>query len=104
MTEVSIAACPEYSREQCRRALLEVLEPLGGLNWVNPGMIIAVKANLVGAMKPEEAGTTHPILLCAMVELLKERGAEVIIGDSPGGLYNDAFVGRVYRVAGMQEP
>ena len=101
MTEVSIAACPEYSRERCRQALLEVLEPMGGLDWVKPGMTVAIKANLVGAMKPEEAGTTHPTLLCALVELLKERGAEVIIGDSPGGLFTEAYVSKIYKATGM---
>ena len=27
---------------------------------------------------------------------------EVTVGDSPGGLYNSAFVGRVYSVTGMK--
>ena len=35
--------------------------------------------------------------------MLTERGASVVVGDSPGGLYNAAFVGRVYKVTGMQE-
>ena len=68
------------------------MEPLGGLEWVKPGMRIAVKANLVSAMKPDAAATTHPALLCALTEQLKVRGAEVVIGDSPGGLYTKAYV------------
>ena len=38
-----------------------------------------------------------------LVRLLKERGAEVVVGDSPGGLYNAAFVQRVYAATGMQK-
>ena len=83
-------------------AMKAVLAPVGGLDWVKPGMKIAVKANLVTFMKPESAATTHPSVLIALVKLLRERGAEVIVGDSPGGLYNAAFVGRVYAATGMK--
>ena len=103
MTEVSIVRCAEYSQEECTRALTEVLEPLGGLEWVQPGMKIVIKANLVSAMKPEKAATTHPTLLAALTRLLLARGASVVIGDSPGGLYNAAFLNRVYAATGMHE-
>lgn len=103
MTEVSIVRCESYGQAHCDRALREVLEPLGGLEWVKPGMRIAVKANLVAAMKPEKAATTHPALLAALTRLLRARGAEVVIGDSPGGLYNAAVLNHVYDVTGMRE-
>ena len=103
MTEVSIVRCAEYSQEECTRALTEVLEPLGGLDWVQPGMKIVIKANLVSAMKPDKAATTHPALLAALTRLLIARGASVVIGDSPGGLYNAAFLNRVYAATGMRE-
>ncbi len=103
MAEVSVVACGSYEPEVCERALTEVLEPLGGLEWVKPGMCIVIKANLVGAYEPEKGATTHPTLLAALTKLLKARGARVIIGDSPGGLYNEAFLNRVYKVAGLQE-
>ena len=99
--DVAIVPCTGYDPECCRAAMRAVLAPLGGLDWVQPGMKIAVKVNLVSALKPEAAATTHPQLLCALVELLRERGAEAIIGDSPGGLYNVSHVGHVYSVTGM---
>ena len=101
MIDVAIARCPSYTKELCRAALEETLSRLGGLDWVQPGMKIGIKANLVSAMKPEKAATTHPVLLAALVSLLKERGAEVIVGDSPGGLYNAAHLSRVYAATGM---
>ena len=103
MTEVSIVRCAEYTQDECTRALTQVLEPLGGLNWVQPGMKIVIKANLVSAMKPDKAATTHPALLAALTRLLIARGASVVIGDSPGGLYNAAFLNRVYAATGMHE-
>ncbi|MBQ1280728.1 MAG: DUF362 domain-containing protein [Oscillospiraceae bacterium] len=102
MIDVSLIPCDSYAPATCRQALLDVLQPLGGLDWVQPGMKIAIKANLVSAMKPERAATTHPAMLAALTELLCERGAEVVIGDSPGGLYNAAFVGAVYRATGLE--
>ena len=100
---VSVVPLGEYSEKEARAALEALLSPLGVLDEVKAGMCIVIKANLVSAMKPEEAATTHPVLLSALCDMLSERGAEVVIGDSPGGLYNAAFVGRVYTVAGIRE-
>lgn len=100
--DVVITPCGDYEHETVRAALERALAPLGGLDWVRPGMRIAVKVNLLTAAKPEQAATTHPAALCALTELLTERGAEVTAGDSPGGLYNAAFVNRVYAACGVE--
>ena len=97
MPDVVLTSCVDYSTSEVESALERVLEPLGGLDWVKPGMRIVIKANLVTFLKPERAATTHPSLLCALVRMLTQRGADVVVGDSPGGLYNAAFVGKVYR-------
>ncbi|MBQ1264975.1 MAG: DUF362 domain-containing protein, partial [Oscillospiraceae bacterium] len=97
-----IVPCTSYEIQDCRKALEEVLAPLGGLDWVTEGMCIVIKTNLVAAMKPEAAATTHPALLSALTEMLCERGARVIIGDSPGGLYNAAHLNHVYDAAGLR--
>lgn len=101
--DVSLIPCPDYAPDTCLAALTAALEPIGGLDWVHSGMRIGVKVNLVSAMKPEEAATTHPALLCALVKLLKERDAVVVLGDSPGGLYTAGHLARVYDVTGMHQ-
>ncbi len=103
MSDVSVVSCPSYDEKTVKAALAEVLAPMGGLDWVTPGMRIVIKANLVSMMKPDAAATTHPALLSALVPMLTERGADVVIGDSPGGLYNAAFVNRIYSATGMRE-
>ena len=100
---VSVVPLSEYSMESARTSLLALLAPLGYPEKITEGMTVVIKANLVSAMKPDEAATTHPVLLCALTDILVERGARVIVGDSPGGLYNAAFVGRVYNKTGMRE-
>ena len=66
-------------------------------------MHVAVKANLVAPMKPESAATTHPALLSALADMLTERGAEVVIGDSPGGPFSGAYLSHVYAACGLKE-
>ncbi len=99
---VNIVSCPDYADETCEAAIRSVLAPLGGLDWVRPGMKIAIKANFVAAAKPDRAVTTHPNLLVALSKLLIARGASVVIGDSPGNLYNAAVLNRVYAMAGLE--
>ncbi len=99
---VSVVKCENYDANIVSAAMKAVLEPLGGLEWVHEGMTIAIKANLVSGMHPDRAATTHPTLLCSLVEMLKSRGARVIVGDSPGGLFNHAYVNRIYAATGMK--
>ena len=101
MADVCLVPCATYEAEVCRAALEELIEKAGGLDWVRPGMRIGIKANLVAAMAPDTAATTHPALLKALSELIRERGAVPVIGDSPGGLYNSVFLHRVYAVSGV---
>ena len=96
---IRFAPCPDYGPDHCRAALEAVL---GDLGWVQPGMRIGIKANLLHAAAPDTAATTHPALLKALTDLLKEQGATVVIGDSPGGLYTAAHLDKVYRVCGLE--
>lgn len=103
MYDVSVVKCDDYKAESARAALTEAIDAVGGLDWIEKGMKIVIKANLVSFMAPDKAATTHPVLLIALVELLLERGAEVIVGDSPGGLWTAVFVNRVYKATGMKD-
>lgn len=100
--DVSLVRCTDYEIDHMRQALPRLLEPLGGLSWVTPGMKIVIKANLVSGKPPEDAVTTHPALLCVLTEMLKARGeSSVVIGDSPGGVYNAAYLNRIYQKCGI---
>lgn len=100
--DVAFAACKSYEDAEVSAALQTVIDAAGGLDWVTPGMRVALKLNLVSAMKPEEAATVHPAVVCALVRMLLARGAQVLLGDSPGGLYNAAHLQRVYEVTGLR--
>lgn len=99
--DVSVVKCETYEPECVKSALENAISAVGGLDWVKDGMRIVIKANLVSFMSPDAAATTHPAMLGELVKMLIERGADVVVGDSPGGLYNSIFVNRVYKATGM---
>ncbi len=101
--DVVCVPCADYEPARVRAALEELIDRAGGLAWVCPGMRIGIKANLVAAMTPDRAATTHPTLISALAAILRERGAVPVVGDSPGGLYNASFLNRVYAASGMEE-
>lgn len=101
--KVSIAPCPDYAPENVRKALIAALDSIGGLDAVPGGMKVAIKANLVTLLRPERAATTHPIMLAELTRLLTERGAKVVVGDSPGGPYNAMYLKSVYAATGLEE-
>ncbi len=101
VANVAVVSCASYSREDADQAMDEALRLTDGLDWVKSGMKIAVKVNLVSGMAPEKAATTHPQLVCSLCRLLVERGAEVIVGDSPGGIYTAGYVNGIYKATGM---
>ena len=100
--EVALARCNSYEETEVSAALDAVLAPIGGLTWVQPGMRIAIKVNLVAPMKPDTAAAVHPAVVVSLVRKLADCGAQVTVGDSPGGIYNSAYVNRVYHITGMQ--
>lgn len=99
--DVAVVRCKTYNVETVKPALEEALNAVNGLDFVKPGMKIIIKPNLVSFKKPDAAATTHPALLEALVEMLLARGADVTIGDSPGGPHSLPLLNRVYAATGM---
>ena len=73
---VAVAECRSYLPEVCAPALRGVIEAIDGLDFVKPGMKIGIKVNLIAALKPERAATTHFELVCALCDLIREKGAK----------------------------
>lgn len=101
MSLVAIERCMGYGQEETGRAMANVLEATGLAGAIKPGMTVGIKLNLVAAARPEKATTTHPQLVSHLVSMLRDRGARVVLGDSPGGLYNDATMSHIYSQCGM---
>ncbi|MBQ7736688.1 MAG: DUF362 domain-containing protein [Oscillospiraceae bacterium] len=97
-----LVPCADYAPETVRRALEEAIGAAGGLDWVKPGMRVGIKLNLCAAKKPEAAATTHPVPAAELTRMLKERGAEVVLGDSPGGPFVAPLMHRSYEATGLR--
>ena len=68
--------------------LLELLNIPG--EWFC-GKRVLIKPNLLMRRQPQEATTTHPLLIKSLADwLYRAKAAQVIIADSPGGLYTPA--------------
>jgi uncharacterized protein (DUF362 family)/Pyruvate/2-oxoacid:ferredoxin oxidoreductase delta subunit len=86
------------------KALREALALCNGLEWLKPGMKVALKANLVVGKDPAAAATTHPAVLAALTKILLENGAaKVTVGDSPSGLYTKSALEHVYKASGLEK-
>ncbi|MCS7177994.1 MAG: DUF362 domain-containing protein [Anaerolineae bacterium] len=102
MGVVSVVACKTYDPGAVRGALEAVLAPIGGMGrFVQPGMRVLVKPNLLAPLPPERAVTTHPTVVRAVAEMVQEAGGEVWIGDSPAGPVGNPE--SLWRRTGMTE-
>ena len=102
MTSVSISKCNSYDTKKVQDAVDNCLDNLGGISsLIKQGDRILIKPNILLAKAPEEAITTHPSLVEAIIKAVKKAGAVPLVGDSPGGLVGN--VGRHWEVTGIEE-
>ena len=93
MAKVVLSDCHEYDYNLIRERLIYSLEQLGGFDsYLKKGETVLLKVNLLMKKKPEEAVTTHPVFVKALADILVEYGVKVIIGDSPGGPFNERML------------
>ena len=99
---VQVAQCLEYEQQMVSTALEKLIDNLGGIEkFVRPGQVVAIKPNLIAKKKPEEAATTHPLLVEAVVRMVQQAGGKPFIVDSPGGPSSKSLLKAVYKATGM---
>ena len=98
---VSIVKCSSYDENEVKTAMDRLFDGIDALDFVRPGMKIAIKVNLVAAMKPEKGATTHPALVAELCRRITELGATPVVGDSPGGPFTGIYLKGIYSAAGM---
>ena len=84
-SRVALVRCEGYDEQVVYEAIGRGLELLGGVaQFVRPGDKILLKPNLLVGSAPEQAVTTHPAVFGAVARRMREAGAELSYGDSPG--------------------
>lgn len=85
MDTVCIEHVPTYNMNATGTGVRKLLAPLGSMAaFVCPGDRVLIKPNLLMAKSPEAAVTTHPDVIRAVIEEVKEVGGIPLVGDSPG--------------------
>jgi uncharacterized protein (DUF362 family)/NAD-dependent dihydropyrimidine dehydrogenase PreA subunit len=87
---VAVRECPSYA--DAEQAVAGVLADIGQLE-VFRGKRALLKVNLMRATPPEQARTTHPELLRAMIRVVKEHGGTPLVAESAGiiGFTDESF-------------
>ncbi|MGM9637680.1 MAG: DUF362 domain-containing protein [Eubacteriales bacterium] len=68
------------------------------------GKKVVIKPNLVRKMDASLGGTTHPAILKAVAAVLHDRGVQdLLLAESPGGIYTESSLRAAYRVCGMEK-
>ncbi|MCM8757999.1 MAG: DUF362 domain-containing protein, partial [Candidatus Omnitrophica bacterium] len=83
-SNVSIVRCKSYETELVYSAVKEALRLLGGITkFIRPKSRVLIKPNLLLPVEPNQAITTHPEVVRAIVKILKEIDCKLFLGDSP---------------------
>jgi uncharacterized protein (DUF362 family)/Pyruvate/2-oxoacid:ferredoxin oxidoreductase delta subunit len=91
MPRVAIVKCENYSAPSVHEAINELFNLLELRKLIRPGQKVLLKPNLLMNFAPSKGVTTHPSVVKAIAEIVKECGAIPYLGDSPGG------IGSMYR-------
>ncbi len=67
------------------------------------GKRVVIKPNLVMKTSPKTAATTNPCVLEAMIRILKDFTSDIIIAESPGGLYTEQTLRAHYKTCGISD-
>ena len=85
-TAVSFIKCESYSGNM-QPVIEELLSGIGGIGkFIKPGQKILLKPNMLTTRTPDQATTTHPEIVRAVIRIVKAHGGIVSVGDSPANV------------------
>ncbi len=106
MNKVCIARCTDYQYNNVEKSVFQCIDGLSEIKQkIKSDAKVLVKVNLLRGNRPEDAVTTHPSVVQAIVRYLQGMGCRVIIGDSPGSILNfdEKLLKSVYQITGMDD-
>ena len=101
--KVAVSRCDKYDRARIKEILSEHLRALGLTPDFFENKKVVLKPNLVSKRNPEKAATTHPAVVEAVVEILVDWKASVLIAESPAGIYTEGTMREAYKASGFME-
>lgn len=83
-TTVAVVRCASYDRAAIQEAVNNALTLTGGAQrFIRPGCRVLIKPNLIVPVGPDIPAQTHPEVIYAVAEWIKQAGAIPLVGDSP---------------------
>ncbi len=100
--KVSIVRARRYDKDEVEKSVKRAIDLLGGItNYVKTSERILLKPNVLSARPPESGVDTHPEVIRAVARMVRSAGAEIIVGDSPGG-FTFKNAGSTYEKSGIK--
>ena len=84
-SKVALVKCSDYSPQNAASSIKQIFKLLSLSELIKPNQKILLKPNLLTSLQPEKGATTHPEIVKAIADEVKDLGALPFIGDSPGG-------------------
>ena len=83
---IYIGKSDSYQFESVEKAVKSCVNDLGGVSsFIKADDKVLIKPNMLQAKPPEEAITTHPQVLEAVINIVQDAGGIALVGDSHGG-------------------
>ena len=102
---VSVIRCDDYNYENVKSSIEKSIDNVCNINKVlkNVGRVL-IKPNVCSALSPEKADTTHPLVLKAIIDVLKKnkKNIHIIIGESGAGGIPEA-TDKAFEIAGIKK-
>lgn len=103
MGQVYIQASETYEYNRIKASVYQIFEESKWSEKLFKGAKVFIKANLLMKKHPQDAVTTHPLVVRAIAEYLIEKQTIPVIGDSPAGPYTRSALEGIYRATGMEK-
>jgi uncharacterized protein (DUF362 family)/Pyruvate/2-oxoacid:ferredoxin oxidoreductase delta subunit len=81
--KVALLKCESYDLHVVKEKIRESLNLIDGFDQIKKDAKVFIKLNCVGPFNKDQAITTHPVFVQAVIQLVKEKTHNIIIGDNP---------------------
>ena len=95
--DVHIIRQSRYDADEIEKKIRPIFDGFKMTVRIGKDKKVLLKPNMLSASRPDEHITTHPAIVEAVARILKDRGAKIFLGDSPGAEIVRDFIG--YRKA-----
>lgn len=103
--KVYLYSCKTYQQNEVSSVLNNLLDQICVDNNFTDfsGKKVVLKPNLLAKRAPDMGVTTQPSFVVAASEYFSAKGANVIIADSPGGVYHPTLLKSLYKTCKMDK-